>query len=387
MGKAMHVTWVNVNAGFVGGAERYVADTARRLRDEGIRATLLYEVGGELDPAFISCFDGAFPWVDAQAQLRDLNPDVVYAHRLSRESAISQLECGPPVVRFHHDHKLLCLREFKYTTLGHKTCTKTVGSSCYPCLGFLQKAPGRIPVKLRTVGSLRADQRAHYGLSAHVVGSRYMREHLVAHGFPEERVHVIHPFVEPPEPDAQQEPRDPNLILFVGAVLRGKGVDVLLHALNLLPDPLRLVVCGAGHQEPLFKALAEKLGVAHRVQWLGRVPRDELDRWYQRAACLVVPSREPETFCLVGPEAMLRGTPVCVSRVGGTGEWALDGETAFLFDSGDAQGLADAVRRVTGDPQTALAMAQWGSKMAREQFTAQEHTKKLAELLRNVAGH
>src|SRR5262249_35476801 len=137
---SMHLVWVNELAHEKGGAERYVADTAARLRERGVRSTLLYDVKSPVDPAYLAAFDGAYPQVDRRAQLRELVPDIVYVHRIDEGGAITELmSSSAKVVRFFHDYNLFCLREPKYTPVGLRTCAAPAGLRCYPCLGFVQR--------------------------------------------------------------------------------------------------------------------------------------------------------------------------------------------------------------------------------------------------------
>jgi glycosyltransferase involved in cell wall biosynthesis len=211
-----------------------------------------------------------------------------------------------------------------------------------------------------------------------------MADHLVAHGFARDRVHVIPPGIQPPSDASEEVARDPHLLLFVGALLRGKGLDILLHALPEIGAETRLSVVGQGHQESWLRQLATRLGVAHRVTFEGRQNSGELDAHYRRAACVVVPSRTPETFGLVGPEALLRGAPVVVSRVGGTGEWAKPEETALTFESGDVDGLARAVRAVLSDPARAARLADDGRRRVLEHYAPDTHLDALERVLRGA---
>src|SRR4030095_16695517 len=77
---------------------------------------------------------------------------------------------------------------------------------------------------------------------------------------------------------------------------------------------------------------------------------DDVEALYRRAACVVVPSRRPETFGLVGPEAMRYGTPVIATTLGGGGEWVVHGETGLGVRSDDPWGLATEIERLLGDP-------------------------------------
>jgi glycosyltransferase involved in cell wall biosynthesis len=290
-----------------------------------------------------------------------------------------------PKVRFFHDHRLFCLRNYKYTALGHQTCTRTVGLGCYPCLGFVNKSSGWPGLKLSFVSTLRAQQRATMFFDAFVVGSRYMAGHVVAHGFDRARVHVIPPFAEPP-PNAPTMPREPDLLLFVGQLIRGKGLDVLLRALTKVRTPVRLVVVGTGRQGSVYQRLTEKLALTDRVKFVGRMPPEQLAELYPRATAVVFPSRSPETFGLVGIEAMSHGTPVIASAVGGIGEWLQDGRVGIAVPSGDPAALARAIDRLVGDPGLVRAMGAEGLRRYQERFRPERHVECLHALFAGLAG-
>lgn len=375
-----HVLFVNEHADFVGGAERYVAETARLLSERGCRVSLLYGVPGWTEPRFTGVFEAAFPMAAIEAQVRALDPDVVYVHRLAEDSDAPRFGAsGAPVVRFIHDHALFCLREHKYTALGLHPCTRTTGLGCYACPGFL--ARGAQGLELRTLGALERRQEAQKGLAAIVTGSRYMRDHVLAHGFAPDRVHAIPLFVRPNEagtPSAVE--RDPNAILFAGALLRGKGVDTLLEAMALLPSAMRLTLAGTGRQGDLFREQAERLGIENRVQFVGRVAAKDLTALMTRAGCVVVPSRTPETFGLSGPEAMLTGAPVVATRVGGTGEWLRDGETGLAVEANDATALAAAIRVLHDDRELAARLGEAGRAFCLNELAPDRHAAALLGL-------
>lgn len=381
----MHVVWVNEKADFSGGAERYVGDTARHMRARGIRNTLLYGVDGWTEPAFTSQFDAAFPLVDGPRQVRELGADVLYVHQWpSTEEVIALRQAGRPVLRFFHDHALLCLRDHKYTTVGHRTCSRTIGPNCYPCLGFVNRSEQWPGVRLRTVSKLKRKLHAHRQLDGIVVGSSYMKTHLQAHGFSADRVHIAQPFVERPPPMEAPIARQAATMLFVGGLVRGKGVDLLIDALPDLSD-VQLKIVGRGRQRPDYEQQVERLGLGQRVEFLGSQTRPQLERLYHQASAVVVPSRSPETFGLVGPEALVRGCPVIAAAVGGMGEWLLDGVTGYAVPSGDAQALRKAIAHVVAHPEQAQRLAEQGRKRCLERFTPEQHLERLLPLLERMA--
>ncbi|RKH70118.1 hypothetical protein D7W81_09970, partial [Corallococcus aberystwythensis] len=241
----------------MGGAERYVRETARELGARGVESLLFYDVNVTPDPHPVmqAPFGGVFPIVDLARQLRELAPDVVYVHQLASLSAQRALLDSPaPVVRFFHDHRLFCLREHKYTVLGKEPCTKPVGAVCYPCLGFVGRSESWPGVKLASLRSLRAEQALSRRHHAFVVGSRYMAGHVVAHGFERERVHVIPLYAQVPPAPQPPVTREEDLLLFAGQLTAGKGLDVLFQALARTTRPCRLAVVGQGRQEAGLRA-------------------------------------------------------------------------------------------------------------------------------------
>jgi PEP-CTERM/exosortase A-associated glycosyltransferase len=147
---------------------------------------------------------------------------------------------------------------------------------------------------------------------------------------------------------------------FVGSFYAYEGLDLLLDALPLLAAAqprLRLLLVGGGPQDAALKAQAARLGVADRVVFTGRVPHDQVQRYYDLIDVLAYPRHSMRLTELVTPlkplEAMAQGRVLVASNVGGHRELIHDGVTGTLFAAGDARALADAVARVLDD------RAQW----------------------------
>lgn len=378
----MRVLWINERAREGGGCERAIATTVGALGEQaGIESLLLYDLEGGVELDFLRHFDGSFPRVDFAEQLRRIDPDLVYVHRMQDRGVLEALARSPyPVLRFFHDHRLLCPREHKYTAVGRKTCTQPVGPGCLSCMGCLVRREGFPGVGIRSVGEVEGLLDLHRGFSGYVVASQYLRDHLVEHGFPPQRIHVLPLFAHGAE---TREPRggEEDYLLFVGSLITGKGVDLLLEALARCQQPHRLKLVGEGRQGESYRALARSLGITDRVEFLGSRSPEELEALYRGAQLVVVPSRSPETFGLVGVEAMSHGVPVVASAVGAMPEWLVDGETGALFPSGDVPSLARVLDRLLGDPEARARMGLAGHARVREKYLARHHLKGLVELL------
>jgi glycosyltransferase involved in cell wall biosynthesis len=158
-------------------------------------------------------------------------------------------------------------------------------------------------------------------------------------------------------------PPETDSVLFVGALERVKGVDVLLDAWQLVRDRrpgARLVIVGKGSMEAEVRRRAAR---DPDIEMVGPVPREALRDLLDAATLVVLPSRS-EGLGRVVLEASARSRPVVASRVGGIPELVEDGETGVLVRPEDATALAAAVLRILDDPATAKAMGERGRRRA-----------------------
>jgi glycosyltransferase involved in cell wall biosynthesis len=145
-----------------------------------------------------------------------------------------------------------------------------------------------------------------------------------------------------------------RIVLAVRRLVPRMGLEVLLDAWRELAPASgdRLVVIGEGPSRGSLSELAQRLGVADTVSFLGRVDDATLVQWYRAADLTVVPSVALEGFGLVVLESVACGTPVVGTDADGLREaLALVGQAAV--SAGDAAALASAMRaelEVRADP-------------------------------------
>ena len=156
-----------------------------------------------------------------------------------------------------------------------------------------------------------------------------------------------------------------EILLFVGRIDPVKGLDTLLEALHLLanrPHLALLVVGGTRPDAPVtdvdelhLRNLADELGIADRVRWLGPIDQDTLATYYSAADVCVVPSRY-ESFGLVALEALACGAALVASRVGGLPAIVRDGENGFLVPWRTPEAFADRIVQILDDPELAARL-------------------------------
>ncbi|MSQ93143.1 MAG: glycosyltransferase [Gemmataceae bacterium] len=142
---------------------------------------------------------------------------------------------------------------------------------------------------------------------------------------------------------------DAPILLYVGRLAGNKRVSVLIEALAKLDDETAHVVC-VGDTSDVYaeeaarcQSLAEQLGVAKRVHWIGQLDDADLARAYRSADVLVMPSLH-EGFCLPVVEAMACGLPVIASRSPALPETV--GDAGLTFVPNDVEDLVRKIRRV-----------------------------------------
>ena len=133
-------------------------------------------------------------------------------------------------------------------------------------------------------------------------------------------------------------------LLSVGHLIERKGHDLAIQALVELPG-VQLVIAGSGPERAALQALAQTLGVAPRVRFVGSVPNEDLRWWYSAADALALCSSR-EGWANVLLESMACGTPVLATNIWGTPEVVAQPVAGELLAARSAAALADAWRQL-----------------------------------------
>ncbi|HET7599947.1 MAG TPA: glycosyltransferase [Gemmatimonadales bacterium] len=231
-----------------------------------------------------------------------------------------------------------------------------------------------IRLVLKRARAIAVPSRAHLALSTELTGFEGKVE-VIPFGIDERRW----AFVPPPPPDAA--PR----AIFIGRLLPYKGVDVLLRALERVPD-LKLDVVGSGPEMPRLRTLAQALAVSDRVRWWGEYPDDDLPRRMADADFLVLPSvTVEEMFGLVILEAMAAGRPVITTALpSAVREVNVPGTTGLEVPLRDVGALAHALETLGHDRELRWRLGQAGQERVRAQFTQSMMAERYVALYERV---
>jgi glycosyltransferase involved in cell wall biosynthesis len=308
-------------------------------------------------------------------------PDVAHFHNtfplISPAAYYACQDAGVPVVQTLHNYRLLCPAATFFRD----------GRVCESCMGRNVPWPGVVHGCYRDSRSAtsavsgmltvhRALQTWNKKVDVYIALSEFARQKFIEGGLPPERIVVKQNFVHrAPEPKNGEG----QYALCVGRLSEEKGIRVLLSAWSKLAAsvPLRIAGDGPLHEEGVSEITRRRL---KQVDFLGRLPVEDIFRWMRGARFLVFPSVCFENFPLAIAEAFACGLPVIASRLGAMAEIVADGKTGLHFTAGDDSDLAVKVDWAWMHPEEMRAMGQAARAEYEAKYTAEHNYQQLMSI-------
>jgi rhamnosyl/mannosyltransferase len=272
------------------------------------------------------------------------------------------------IIHLHHPHPLADL-----ACLLRAGRTPVVVTQHADALRSIYRPMTRLVIK--RARAVVVPSRAHLALSAELRGFEAKVE-VIPFGIDQTRWQNV----PPPPPGA------PPRAIFIGRLVAYKGVDILLRALEQVPD-LRLDIVGSGPEGPRLKTMARALAITDRVRWYGEYPDDDLPRRMADADFLVLPSvTVEEMFGLVVLEAMAAGRPVITTALpSAVREVNVPGVTGLEVPLRDIPALARALETLSRDAARRRTMGEAGRKRVAEKFTQSTMAARHIELYEKIS--
>ena len=160
----------------------------------------------------------------------------------------------------------------------------------------------------------------------------------------------------------------PDSLLFVGRMDKRKGADFLIRAMPLVKKSVpkvKLLMGGTGKDLPKLKKFVKENNLEKNVEFLGFIPEDKLNEWYNKVQSVVVPSRF-EGFGLTVIEAMAAGTSVIAARVDALKNIVAENIDGFLVEYGDIRALNSKIVTLLGDKAKRAAFTEKGKAKVRD---------------------
>jgi glycosyltransferase involved in cell wall biosynthesis len=217
-----------------------------------------------------------------------------------------------------------------------------------------------------------------------IVPSEYLREEAVINGVAANKISVLPLFTNKNPNNVYVKP-EKNTILFVGRLDPLKGISEFLKSLSLIKrSTWKAYIIGMGEGMIKYIKMAEDLGIRDNIEFLKNLNYNDLDEYYKKASVVVFPSMSPESFGLVGIEAMSFGRPVVAFDSGGPRDWLVNNETGFLVKRAEVRELSDRISRLLGDESLAIDMGRNAMERVKQFYRKDAHLEKLLKIYKEA---
>lgn len=244
-------------------------------------------------------------------------------------------------------------------------------------------------IYLSSSGSLRRKLR---GARFTVTCTEYNRKHLARIAGADSHVLRMYHGVDLGRfhrSNSDPRPAGPPLILSVGRLREKKGLAILIEACRRLHDcgiAFRCVIVGYGEEHGNLARLIVTLGLEDRVQLAGKMTHEELIGLYRQSAvftlpCLIASDGDRDGIPNVLLEAMAMELAVVSTTVSGIPELIEHNVNGLLAEPADPEALADAIRRVLGEPGLARRLGVAARSTVAERFCNETNLRILRGLL------
>lgn len=219
--------------------------------------------------------------------------------------------------------------------------------------------------------------------------SEFIKEHIIKnYHIDENKIRLIHRGVDiekfsPESVTAERKvslirqfniPEDKPVILLIGRLTHWKGQHLLLEAFSKLKNKNYYAIIAGGDQgrtdySEYLRKLVEKNNLASNVLITNKVV-DDVPAFMSLSAIVASTAIEPEAFGRMAIEGQAMGRIVVASNIGGSLENIVDGKTGILFESGNAQDLADKIDYALSlDEKSKTKMSKAAIQNVKDNFT------------------
>jgi glycosyltransferase involved in cell wall biosynthesis len=361
-----------------GGEDTVVDAEVNLLRQRGHQVWVYSRDNTEIQ--YLTPFEAAKTTLWSRQTVQELqkihqqfSPDVIHTHNTFPLISPSLYGIAQglriPVVQTLHNFRLVCPQAM--LLLEGKHCEACVGK--LPWRAVVHRCYRQSLSQTMLASAMLVLQRLrgiwHQQISRFIVLNQLCREIFERGGLPIDKLRIKPNFVE-----SRQEPQWQHRRggLFIGRLSAEKGIEVLINALNKLPDHV-IDVFGKGPLQALVEA-------SPHLRYGGFQSREVLHQKLNEAAYLVMPSTGVESFGLVAIEAFACGTPVIATRHGGLRELIHHGQNGLLVPPNDANALASAIAYAESHPRHMRRMGMAARKTYLTSYTPERNYEQLIQI-------
>ena len=307
------------------------------------------------------------------AVLNSFNPDVVHLNNFNYQLTPSVIysvkdyekktKKRVKIVYTAHDYQLVCPNHMMKDSSG-AICEDCIGGHFLNCTkkGCVHGSKAKSVIGTAEASLYNALKTYKY-IDVVICPSEFMKTKLDTNPYLKGKTVTLYNFIECIE---KKEAEKKGYVLYFGRYATEKGIDTIISVKGV-----DFICAGSGELE-------DALNTEEHIKNVGFKSGAELEELIRGAVCSVYPSTWYENCPFSVMESIMYGTPVVGADIGGIPELIDEGKTGFLFESGNAKALEEAVKKITDNPDLAQKMS---SNCLNKTFdTVEEYTEKLLKI-------
>ena len=288
-----------------------------------------------------------------------LTPSIIYAVKSYEKKTGKRVK----IVYTAHDYQLVCPEHLMLNN-NSEVCEKCLSGSYINCIkGSCIHGSRLKSIVGAAEGKLYRTLKTYKYIDCVICPSEFLKTKLDCNPDLKGKTTVLRNFTESIEKSKTQKQ---GYVLYFGRYEREKGIETLIKA-----DSIPFVFAGSGEYE-------EQINSCSHIKNVGYKTGKELETLIRQAVCSVAPSTCYENCPFSVMESIMYGTPVVGADIGGIPELISDGETGFLFESGNVEALSAVIRKITDNRELAEKMSDACLNFSFD--TVEEYTDKLLQI-------
>ena len=307
-----------------------------------------------------------------KSKLEETGYDVIHYHNMSL-IGITALTYGNAIKLYTtHEHWLICPMHVLWK-FNRAVCQKR---SCFLCT----LAAKRPPQLWRYTGML---EKILQNIDTFISPSRFTKRKHLEEGLNIPILHIPYFLPQANKTTANNESDEPSpnnrpFFLFVGRLEKIKGLQNLIPVFKKLAD-YDLLVAGDGAYRNELQKTAEDTS---NIKFLGRLSYEELQKLYQKALAVIVPSICYEVFGIIIIEAFSLKTPVIVNKFGAMPEVVEDSGGGFVYNNEDE--LVTAMEKLAKDQNLRTTLGEKGYQAYLRYWSEDAHIERYLNLVKQL---
>lgn len=202
-------------------------------------------------------------------------------------------------------------------------------------------------------------------------------------GLNKDNIVVINNFISNEELQTIPCYNNKGYFLYIGRLVKEKGIHYLLEAMKDLPREIKLKIVGTGKEEKNLKQYAKENSLSN-VEFVGFKNREEIQEYYQNCIAAILPCNWFEIFGMTNIESFINGKPVIASNIGGIPEIIEHNINGLLFEPANVEQLRESILTYWNNPELVFEHGKNAYQKVITQYTEERYYKELINVYNEV---